>query len=89
MTEIIKRNEKPIIGTLQITKKVAMLTRPDGTLAHDILIPNDKLKGGRDGDKAIVRITDWPERANKPDRRSCGNTRKERREQHGDARHTG
>lgn len=66
VTEIIKRNEKPIIGTLQITKKVAMLTRPDGTLAHDILIPNDKLKGGRDGDKAIVRITDWPERANNP-----------------------
>lgn len=66
VTEIIKRNEKPIIGTLQITKKVAMLTRPDGTLAQDILIPNDKLKGGRDGDKAIVKITDWPERAKNP-----------------------
>ena len=35
-------------------------------MANDIFIPKDKLKGGKNGDKAIVRITEWPEEAKNP-----------------------
>ena len=36
------------------------------TLANDIFIPKDKLKGGKNGDKAIVRIVEWPDEAKNP-----------------------
>jgi RNAse R (EC 3.1.-.-) len=36
------------------------------TLANDIFIPKDKLKGGKTGDKAIVKVTEWPDKAKNP-----------------------
>jgi len=35
-------------------------------LANDIFIPFDFLGGGKDGDKVVVEIVEWPERANNP-----------------------
>ena len=64
--EILKRNEKPFIGSLQVGKQFAFLVNPDGSLPHDILIPIDKLKGGHTGEKALVKVTSWPENARNP-----------------------
>ena len=30
------------------------------------LFPKDKLKGGKNGDKAVVKIVEWPEEAKNP-----------------------
>ncbi|MBR2192173.1 MAG: ribonuclease R [Bacteroidaceae bacterium] len=64
--EILQRNEKPFIGSLQVGKQFAFLVNPDGSLPHDILIPIDKLKGGHTGEKALVKVTSWPENARNP-----------------------
>ena len=64
--EIVKRNEKPLIGILQVNHHVAFLITPDDSLPHDILIPADKLKDAKDGDKVLVRVTGWPEKARNP-----------------------
>lgn len=64
--EIVKRSERPFIGTLQIQHNVAFLTQPSGQLQSDILIPERFLKGGVNGDKAAVRIVEWPARARNP-----------------------
>ena len=66
VTEIIKRNEKTFVGTLQVQKGYAYLLTEDRTLANDIFIPKDNLKKGKTGDKAVVRIIEWPERAKNP-----------------------
>ena len=66
VVEIVKRNDKPYIGVLQISKHAAFLVSTNGQLPHDILIPLDKLKGGKNGEKALVKITDWPDRAHNP-----------------------
>lgn len=66
IVEIVKRNEKPYIGILQISKHAAFLVSPSGQLPHDILVPMDKLKGAKNGEKALVKITNWPERAHNP-----------------------
>ena len=66
VVEIVKRNDKPYIGVLQISKHAAFLVSPNGQLPHDILIPLENLKGGKNGDKALVKITDWPDRAHNP-----------------------
>lgn len=66
VVEIIQRNEKPLIGTLQIAKEAAFLITPDGSLPHDVLIPLSQLKGAQNGDKVLVKVTSWPERARNP-----------------------
>ena len=64
--EILESQRRLITGKLQVTRGFAFLITEDKTLANDIFIPKDKLKGGKSGDKAIVRITEWPEEAKNP-----------------------
>ena len=64
--EIIERAKDTFVGTLKVDKFYAFLLTEDRTLANDIFIPRDMLKGGKDGDKAIVKITKWPEDAKNP-----------------------
>ncbi|MCD7850914.1 MAG: ribonuclease R [Parabacteroides sp.] len=64
--EILESERRTITGKLQVTKGFAFLITEDKTLANDIFIPKEKLKGGKTGDKAIVRITEWPEEAKNP-----------------------
>lgn len=64
--EILKRNDKNFVGTLEVRKDFAFLQTEDRTLANDIFIPKKALKGGKTGDKAVVKITEWPENAKNP-----------------------
>ena len=64
--EILERAKETFVGTLKVEKTYAFLLTEDRTLANDIFIPRDMLKGGKDGDKAIVRVTKWPEDAKNP-----------------------
>ncbi len=66
VTEILKRSDKTFVGTLQVQKSYAYLLTEDRTLANDIFIPKENLKKGKTGDKAVVRIVEWPERAKNP-----------------------
>lgn len=59
--EIVKRKEQVFIGTLRIEKNYAALVTDSKFLAADIIIPRGKLRGGKHGDKAVVRITQWRE----------------------------
>lgn len=59
VTEIIEANDQVFIGTLKVDKNYAALVTDSKFLAADIIIPRSKLKGGKDGDKAIARITLW------------------------------
>ncbi len=64
--EIIERAKDTFVGTLKVEKYYAFLLTEDRTLANDIFIPRDMLKGGKDGDKAVVKIIKWPEDAKNP-----------------------
>ena len=66
VTEIVKRSDKTFVGTLQVQKGYAYLLTEDRTLANDIFIPKENLKKGKTGDKAVVRIVEWPDRAKNP-----------------------
>lgn len=58
--------ERLYVGKLQLTRGFAFLITEDKTLSNDIFIPKDFLKGGKNGDKALVRITQWPDDAKNP-----------------------
>ena len=64
--EILERAKETFVGTLKVEKTYAFLLTEDRTLANDIFIPRDMLKGGKDGDKAVVKVTKWPEDAKNP-----------------------
>lgn len=64
--EILEHASETFVGVLKVSKNYAFLLTETSTLANDIFIPKDKLKGGKNGDKAIVRITEWPEEAKNP-----------------------
>ncbi len=64
--KILERKEQVFVGTLSVQKYYAVLVSDTKFLATDIFIPLDKLKGGKTGDKVVVRIVDWPEEANTP-----------------------
>ena len=64
--EIIERSNDTFVGTLRVEKNYAFLLTETRTLANDIFIPKSKLKNGKDGDKAVVKIVDWPEDSHNP-----------------------
>lgn len=64
--EIVKRREKPFVGTLQIHHSVAFLITSNSQLQSDIVIPVEKLKGAQNGEKVAVKVVDWPTSARNP-----------------------
>lgn len=66
VTDILERSKKMFVGTLKVNKDFAFLLTEDRTLANDIFIPKAALKGGKSGDKAVVKITEWPENVKNP-----------------------
>ena len=68
VTEILKRAKDTFVGTLQVSGKFAYLVTPDKS-DRDIFIPLSNLKKGRDGEKAVVKVVEWPDT---PDRNPVG-----------------
>ena len=64
--EILERANTTFVGILKVSKNYAFLITETSTLANDIFIPKEKLKGAKNGDKAVVRITEWPDEAKNP-----------------------
>ena len=60
VTEILERKHDQAVGILQVEKDYAFLITEGNIFNHDILIPKKKLKGGKTGQKAVVKITQWP-----------------------------
>ena len=60
VTDILQRKRDQAVGILQVEKDFAFLNAEGNTFAQDILIPKKKLKGGKTGQKAVVKITQWP-----------------------------
>ncbi len=57
--EILEAKDQVFIGTLKVDKTYSALVTDSKFLAAYIIIPRNKLKGGKSGDKAIARITCW------------------------------
>ena len=60
VTEILERKHDQAVGILQVEKDFAFLNAEGNFFTSDILIPKKKLKGGKTGEKAVVKIIQWP-----------------------------
>ena len=65
VVEILSHKANQAVGKLKVEKDYAFLITEGNIFVHDIFIPKKKLKGGKDGEKAVVRITQWPSRDSK------------------------
>ncbi len=61
VTAIIKRAHDTMVGKLRVEDELAFLVTQDNIFANDIIIPKNKLKGGKTDQKAVVRVVRWPD----------------------------
>ena len=66
VVEVIKRARTRFVGRIQKMDKFAFLLCDNRNMVVDIFIHPSDLAGAEDGEKAIVEMTDWPERMNNP-----------------------
>jgi len=64
--EVTKRARNEFAGTMQVLPKYAFLVPDSNKINVDIFIPVSKLKGAKNGTKAIARITEWLPDAKNP-----------------------
>ena len=65
VVEILSHKMDQAVGRLKVEKDYAFLITEGNIFVHDILIPKKKLKGGKTGEKAVVKITQWPSKDSK------------------------
>ena len=65
VVEILSHKRDQAVGRLRVEKDYAFLVTEGNIFVHDIFVPKKKLKGGKDGDKAVVKITQWPSKESK------------------------
>ena len=59
--EVLKRAKDTFVGKLRVGEDIAYLVPQNDVLAANIIIPRRKLKEGKTGEKAVVKITKWPD----------------------------
>ena len=63
--EIISHDKDTFVGKIKIDRGLAFLVTESNIFAQDIIIPVDKLKGGKNGDKAVVKVVQFPTKESK------------------------
>lgn len=66
ITKVIQRKKTSFVGIVQMHPNFAFVLPSDHRMYTDIFVPKDRLDGASDGDKVIVSINDWPEKADSP-----------------------
>lgn len=66
VVEIIKRARLEFAGTLQHSGSYAFVVCDDSKIHTDVFVPGKNLNGARNGDKVIVRITEWESDSRNP-----------------------
>lgn len=59
--EVTKRANEFFIGTLRISRKYALFLPDNPNMLTDIFVPLEAILEASDGDKVVVRVTDWQE----------------------------
>ena len=66
IVEVLERAKTEFVGTIEMSKNFGFLVPDNKKMLVDLYIPKESLKGARNGQKAVARITDWPEQASSP-----------------------
>ncbi len=64
--EITERARETFVGTVEVMPQFSFLIPDNKGMPFDLFIPKDKLKGAKQGMKAVARITEWDKRQKNP-----------------------
>ena len=59
--EVLKRANEFFIGTLRLNRKYALFIPDNPNVPTDIFVPIEHIGDAQDGDKVVVKVTDWQE----------------------------
>ena len=66
VVEILERKKTTFVGIVQRSRDYAFLVPTGKQLPYDIFIPIAGLHGAKNGEKAVVKITSWPDNQKNP-----------------------
>ncbi|OUS01605.1 ribonuclease R [Flavobacteriales bacterium 33_180_T64] len=66
VTQIITRAKSEYVGVIQIHKSYAFVVVDSNKMHTDIFVPINKINKAEEGDKVLVSLEDWPEKADSP-----------------------
>lgn len=64
--EIVERFRNDFVGTIQVSQRYAFFIPDSNKLPIDFFIPLSKSMGAKDGQKVVVRLTEWKDDAKNP-----------------------
>lgn len=66
IVEVLERAKTNFVGTMQVGNRISYFVPDSNQMPVDILVPNELLKGARNGEKVIVKMDDWSEHSKNP-----------------------
>ena len=66
ITQVLKREKTEYVGVIQIHDRYAFVIADSNKMYKDIFVPINKTFKAEDGDKVLVKLEDWPEKADSP-----------------------
>lgn len=66
VVEILKRAKTEFVGTIQLHKNHAFVIPDDVRMYYDFFIPLKHVNDAKDGEKVVVKLTDWPANSKNP-----------------------
>ncbi len=66
VTRIIKRKQTSFVGIIELQKNYAFVNVQNAKMYTDIFVPKNKIKDAEHGDKVVVELQDWPDKADSP-----------------------
>ena len=66
VVEILERAKTEFVGVIDIQKNFAFVTTANAKMYTDIFIPKDRIGEAQNGDVVLVKMQDWPKKADSP-----------------------
>jgi len=66
ITQIIKRSRTDYVGIVQLNEKFAFVVPDSNKMPVDVFVPFSKTLKAEDGDKVLVSLEEWPDKAECP-----------------------
>lgn len=66
VVEIVERKRSEFVGVIQMSGTFAFVVSANPKMYVDLFIPKEKFGEAENGDVVLVKMTDWPEKANNP-----------------------
>jgi ribonuclease R len=65
VVEILERKRDEYVGKIDLAPRFAFVIPDNRKMHYDIFIPQESILDAKNGDKVIVKITEWPDKNNK------------------------